>query len=55
MGYEQIRREVDNSRTHKITNVHLVEIQNLLADIIKEQQRTNGMFAELFALLEAQK
>lgn len=47
-------RERDRQATanrQQITNIHLVDIQNLLADIIREQQRTNVTLNELFIVL----
>ena len=47
-------RERDRQATanrQQITNIHLVDIQNLLADIIREQRRTNVTLNELFIVL----
>lgn len=43
-------RERDQRATanrQQITNIHLVDIQNLLADIIKEQRETNRLLNDL--------
>ena len=44
-------RERDRQATanrQKVTNIHLVDIQELLADIIREQRETNRVLNQLF-------